>query len=271
MDGAITPHELTLPANRLLEQHAPMMDRLNERMPALVKQTAVYQRRQSQFMDNLLTVNQPTPVRRLRQILAEISRASAALHEAEISLKKKQIKQRIYLRDAGQEGDELKSELLCIKAHAMMSQIEATLPVVGAAVRKIAAMIEQHDSIMASMGKAPGDHVSEREFEEQEEEFHIKTAFTQALTAARARGGSIDEGNHIYLQQIGISGAAAQFEIQSLLSAEVQIVAEGGTPGYDLVMAFLERVYLKFKGCSASLQESKGMLECSDFALLEAE
>ena len=265
-------YALTLPEthdHELVQKHTSMMGRLQERMPAIIEQTAVYQRRQSQFMDNVFTVSQPTPIRRLRQILSEINRATEAFREVEYNLKKKQIKKRILLRDVELEKDELKAELMYLKIRRIDVQIESSIPVVASAVRKVTALIEQHDSIMMSMGKEPSEQITEEEFEIQEEEYHIKTAFTQGLTAARARGGAIDEGNHIYFQQLGVNGTAAQFEVQKFLGREGKMIAEGQEPNYEMVTDFLEEMYQKFKGCSRKILESKGMIERSQFALLE--
>ena len=269
-DDTSKSYALTLPeTSALIQKHAPMLAMLQERMPAIIEQTAVYQRRQSQFMDGILTINQPTPIRRLRQILSEINRSIEAFRAAEYRLKKQQVKRRIYLRDAEIEKDSLKAELLYLKADNTQTLIQSALPVVAAAVRKVTALIEQHDSIMISMGKEPTDHITEEEYEKQEEEYHIKTAFTQALTAARSRGGGIDEGNHIYLQQLGINGAHEQYEIQMFLTKEAKTFADQKIPKYNMVTSFLEDMYQKFKGCSTQIQEYKGMLDRSNFALLE--
>ena len=262
-------NELTLPeTSALLKQHAPMVEFVQDNLPRIVEQTNIYQKRQSQFMDNMLTVAQPTPIRRLRQILSEINRKVGAFREAKYGLRKNQIKKQMFLRDADKESDPLKADLLRLKAERCQSNIDGTLPVVAGAIRKVTALIEQHDSIMQSMGKFPGDVITEAEFEAQEEEYHIKTAFTQGLTAARARGGTIDEGNHIYLQQLGINGAAAACEVQRFLNREA-IAFRNSEPTYGMVTDFLEEMYQKFKGCSSELAEHKGMLEKSEIALLE--
>ena len=49
--------------------------------------------------------------------------------------------------------------------------------------------------------------------------YHVMTCLKQALNAARARGGVIDEGNLIYLFDMGINSAQAQAEIYAYLEA----------------------------------------------------
>ena len=73
------------------------------------------------------------------------------------------------------------------------------------------------------------------------------TAFNQALTAARARGGLIDEGNHIYLFQLGINGALAQAEVTSLLAAEQEALNNNIAPSHEGVIKWLNLVADKFE------------------------
>jgi hypothetical protein len=73
------------------------------------------------------------------------------------------------------------------------------------------------------------------------------TAFNQALTAARSRGGLIDEGNHIYLFQLGINGAVAQREITAFLEAEQEALNTGMAPTHEAIVTWLNLVADKFE------------------------
>ena len=84
------------------------------------------------------------------------------------------------------------------------------------------------------------------------------TAMKQALTAARSRQGFIDEGNNIYLQDMGINGATAQAMIFQYLKKEKDIFDAGKEPSHELTMEFLESCYEKFKGCSLQYSEKRG-------------
>ena len=86
------------------------------------------------------------------------------------------------------------------------------------------------------------------------------TAFSQALHAARSRGGVIDEGNLIYLFHIGINGAVAQAEVSSLLQQEDVLLREGKAPTHSHTMAWLEAVADRFAGSSAQNAASRGLL-----------
>ena len=94
--------------------------------------------------------------------------------------------------------------------------------------------------------------------EKEEEKYHIMTVMKQALTAARSRQGFIDEGNNIYLQDMGINGATAQALIFQYLKKEKDIFDAGKEPSHELTMEFLESCYEKFKGCSLKYSEKRG-------------
>lgn len=99
----------------------------------------------------------------------------------------------------------------------------------------------------------------EVDFEAEEERYHVMTAFNQALIAARSRGGTVDEGNHIYFQQIGINGASAQREVRNHLTSEGKMIHENREPTHNMVLGFLNAVAEKYEGCSKVYAEKKGM------------
>ena len=84
------------------------------------------------------------------------------------------------------------------------------------------------------------------DYELDQTRYHIMTAFNQALTAARSRGGLIDEGNHIYLFQLGISGASAQREVTALLEAEQEALNAGLEPSHSALIEWLNRLADKY-------------------------
>ena len=69
----------------------------------------------------------------------------------------------------------------------------------------------------------------------------------QALHAARASGGRIDEGNYIYLFDIGINGATAQVLLTEYLMQEEELIKEGRYPTQEMTLQFLEKCYKVFK------------------------
>jgi hypothetical protein len=95
------------------------------------------------------------------------------------------------------------------------------------------------------------------------------TAFNQALTAARARGGLIDEGNHIYLFQLGINGALAQAEVTSFLEAEQNALNEGIAPSHDGIVKWLNLLADRFEQAPEQYAAQRNMQTFNDSLLLE--
>ena len=80
----------------------------------------------------------------------------------------------------------------------------------------------------------------------------------QALNAARARGGVIDEGNLIYLFDMGINSAQAQAEIYSYLQMENKLMNEGKAPTHEMTMRWLEACADKWEGDPQKFAERRG-------------
>mgnify|MGYP005749353163 FL=1 len=91
------------------------------------------------------------------------------------------------------------------------------------------------------------------------------TCMKQALNSARPRGGMIDEGNMIYIFDLGISGAQAQLEVVNYLEAENEIVKSGKEPTHEMTMRWLEACAERWANDSKVFAERRG------FKLLDEE
>ena len=239
-----------------LEQHLPMMNIIKENLPAINEGINNFGKSQSQFMDCMLTVAHPSPIRNLRQILSEVNRSMEALREANFNIKRKEIEIKKYKRQLETEQDELERELIQVEIDDKLSSLEVTKGYISGAIRKITNHIVQYNSILESLGIKSFDEI---DFESEEEKYHIMTAFAQAITAARAHGGIVDEGNGIYFYQIGINGTAAQAEITGLLVLEHEYIKSGKIPPHEIILKFLNDMAEKYKGCSTQYAKYKGM------------
>ncbi len=270
-----------------LPEHTKMISMINENYPEIQRATSLFGKSQSQFMDNFLTVTQPTALRSVRQILAEINKSKSALDEAKFKRAKSEVQIKILERDIEEVTDPLKRELIQIKIDQKKSQLENGIVYISGAIRKIANYIEQYNSILKSKNIK---EFNEIDFEEDEERYHIMTAFNQGTIAARSRNGIIDEGNHIYFQQIGINGASAQMEVNVYLAMEgklfkdkqnaiqeaykskqpIEPFLEMPEPTHDMYMQFLNNMGDKYKGVSKEYAVYKGMTgEVTELASLK--
>jgi len=250
-------YEVTKISNSLPTQYKNMLQEISDYFPVIAKATKAYNKTQSQFMDNMMTLSQPTELRSLRQILAEVNKSKMALDEAYFGIEKKRIDIKKKERLLTKETDEFEQELLGVEIAELESQISNTMGYVEGAIRRISAYMNQYKTILTYLDK---EEVTEEDFEKDEERYHIMKAFEQALCAARSRQGTIDEGNHIYFYQIGVNGTAAQVEVMKYLEQEGKEVAEGNSPTHDNTWQWLHRMSDKYSGCAQKLQDNKHMV-----------
>jgi len=253
----------------LSTQYGQMLAIVQESEQAVALATAQHGTGHSQFqyatIDCSGPVAGPTKLRNWRQVLAVIEHTRDALDEAAFKLREARIKEAIFAEKAG-KIDGPQSELLRIKADKEASHAGMIERSMAGAIRKLVTYTlqfrELERQIRAELGKPDDEPITEEDFERDEERFHIMKVFQQAIQAARGNG-RIDHGNMIYFDDLGIPGVMAQEEVGKFFETERRYrelnpshVAEV----YGLQLDFLEAMARKFKGCSASLARSRGLL-----------
>jgi hypothetical protein len=214
-----------------------MLQNIQDRMPAVTRDTSNFHKSHSQFMSVTLDVTAITPIRSIKHTLAEIDRTKSALQEAYIGLRKKQNELKKKERDLEASTDPLDRELLEIEILELNSHLEGTQNHVNGALRKMNFMVNQHKQLLEVVGK---NEITEEDYEKEEARYHIMTCMKQALNAARSRNGMIDEGNLIYLFDLGINAAQAQAEVFAYLNMENQLISNGNAPTHEMTMRWLE-------------------------------
>jgi hypothetical protein len=247
------------------KQHKSMLTEVQKNLPQVEKLSSNFGKTQSQFMDNMLTTSHPTPIRNVRQMLAEINKSLDALKEAYYKNEKEKVYIKKLQRDLKSEKDELEKELIEIKIEEKLTKLETGKKYIAGAIRKIHNYQTQYNSILKTLGVKSFDEI---DFEKEEEEYHIKKAFEQGLNAARSNGGRIDEGNQIYLTQLGINGTLAQKNVVGYLMWEENELKEGREITAEDQWRFLDDMYHKFKGSAKKYAAKKGMSLTTETALL---
>jgi len=250
------------------QKHNELLISISKDLPIINKLSENFGKTQSQFMDNMLTTSHPTPIRNIRQILAEINKSIEALKESYYKNRKKEVEVKILERDLEKEEDELKKELLGVEIEEKLVQLETSKKYIQGAIRKIANYKDQYNNILKHLNVSSIDEI---DFEKEEEEYHIKKAFEQGLNAARANGGRIDEGNQIYLTQLGINGTVAQTCVTGYLLLEQNLIKEGKEVDAELQWKFLDDMYKKFKGSAEKYANKKGLNLFNKNSLLSLE
>ena len=218
-------------------EYSLMLKNIQDRMPAVERDTSNFHKSHSQFMTVTLEVTAITPIRSIKHTLAEIDRTRSALQEAYIGLRKKQNELKKKERDLDASTDALDRELMEIEILELNSHLEGTQNHVNGALRKMNFLVNQHAQLLERVGKS---EITEEEYELEESKYHIMTCMKQGLNAARSRNGMIDEGNLIYLFDLGINAAQAQAEVFAYLNMENEIISKGNAPTHEMTMRWLE-------------------------------
>ena len=239
------------------KEYKQMLTNINATLPAIKESSSNFYKSHSQFMGVMLDVTAITPIRSVKHTLAELDKTRMALEEAQLKMMKKDIELRQKEKKLadGDFKDELERELLeteILEVKVNMNNIQNS---VSGAIRKMNFFTNQYKSILKKLGK---DDITEEEYEKEESRYHVMTCMKQALNAARARGGVIDEGNLIYLFDMGINSAQAQAEIYAYLDMENKLMKEGKAPTHEMTMTWLEACADKFSGESVKFAERRG-------------
>ena len=239
------------------KEYKQMLTNINTSLPAIKQSSSNFYKSHSQFMGVMLDVTAITPIRSVKHTLAELDKTRMALEEAQLKMMKKDIELRQKEKKLadGDFKDELERELLeteILEVKVNMNNIQNS---VSGAIRKMNFFTNQYKSILKKLGK---DDITEEEYEKEESRYHVMTCLKQALNAARARGGVIDEGNLIYLFDMGINSAQAQAEIYAYLEMENKLMKEGKAPTHEMTMQWLEACADKFSGEAEKFAERRG-------------
>ena len=241
-------------------EYKSMLANIAEKAPAIAKASSNFYKSHSQMMSVTLDVTAITPIRSIKHTLAEIEKTKSALQEGYFRMKKEEVKLKKLERKLGEETDDLEFEMLEIKINEKQANAASSRSYVEAAVRKLNFFTNQYDNLMKKIGK---DELTEADYELEEVKYHIMTCMKQSLNSARPRGGVIDEGNMIYLFDLGINAAQAQLEVMAYLSWEKELIDQGKAPDHHHTVQWLEACADKWAHCPSAFAESRG------FAILD--
>ena len=242
-----------LPADK--PEYGKMLSDIQVNMPAIKEASSNFYKSHSQFMGVTVDITALTPLRSAKHTLAEIDQTRSSLTAAYIGAKKQKNKLDKLLSRLEQTTDRIEKERLGILIEEKNIHIEENRNLVGGAVRKLSFFISQYNNLLIKIGK---DTITEEDYEKEEVKYHIMTAIKQALTAARARNGIIDEGNHIYLFELGINGAQAQLEFDAYFHTEMELLKEGSAPTHEMTLQWIEALAEKWAQNPIYFAERRG-------------
>ena len=239
------------------KEYKQMLTNINSSLPAIKKSSSNFYKSHSQFMGVMLDVTAITPIRSVKHTLAELDKTRMALEEAQLKMMKKdtELRKKEKELEDGKYDDQFERESLEIEILEMKVNMSNIQNSISGAIRKMNFFTNQYKSILKKLGK---EDITEEEYEKEESNYHVMTCMKQALNAARARGGVIDEGNLIYLFDMGINSAQAQAEIYAYLKMENDMMAQGKAPTHEMTMQWLEACAAKFSKDAEAFAERRG-------------
>ena len=244
--------------NALVEikpEYKTMLKNIDKKMPVVQEACSNFYKSHSQFMGVTLDVTAITPIRSIKHTLAEVDKTKNALQEAHIKMQKKAVELKMKQRELLECQDDLQREMLEVEILEIQTHSVNAQNSVQGAIRKLNFFINQYNSLLKHLGV---DEITEEMYEREENRYHIMTAMKQALSSARPRGGIIDEGNMIYIFDLGISGAQAQAEIFAYLQTENQLMKKGKAPTHEMTMRWLEACADKWEKDPQKFAERRG-------------
>ena len=236
-------------------EYKTMLKNIDEKMPVIQEATSNFHKSHSQFMGVTLDVTAITPVRSIKHTLAEVDKTKSALQEAHIRMQKKAVELKMKQRELLECQDDLDREMLEIEILELQTHSINAQNSVQGAIRKMNFFVNQYNSLLKHLGV---NEITEEMYEKEENRYHIMTAMKQDLSSARPRGGIIDEGNMIYIFDLGISGAQAQAEVFAYLNAENELMKEGKAPTHEMTMRWLEACADKWEKDPQKFAERRG-------------
>ena len=240
----------------LNQKYKDMLTHISNTMPSINKTSSNFYKSHSQFMNVMLDVTAITPIRSIKHTLAEINKTKIALEETHLKLQENTImikKREKQLED--ENLDELEKEHIELKILKLKVNGANTLNAIQGAVRKFSFFTTQYKSLLKSLNKKD---ITEQEYEEEEVKYHIMTCMKQALTSARSRNGLIDEGNLIYLFDMGINSAVAQKQVITYLERENEMMKNNENPTHEMTLKWLEHCAELFKNDSKKFADRRG-------------
>jgi hypothetical protein len=183
--------------------------RVNSILEEIKPSFAIFNRSHSNFTWKTMTIGgEYTPLRRLRQISAELSRKKDALIEAKYAYLSRIKQAEIKYDEAEKEQDPLRKEYKMLKAEELQEKAEMVhKPYLGAMkdVLELGNLYKQtKELILNKYGK-----LDEEVFEIEEAKYWVIRAFAQGLRGIR-QAGTINAGDQELLEHIGLDPSTIQ-------------------------------------------------------------
>lgn len=225
------------------------LQKVSQNLPIISEKTKNFGRNNSQTTLSMMTLtmmNGQSPMRMIRQVLAELEQKKLALAESQVTHAKlmRDIEE---LKNKDGNLDSVEQAEFRFK-HVQLDNIEEKI---GGALKDVAVLIEAYENIK---NKHNIDDWDEETFEREEKKHHIRRGFEllyrNILHQGRAHESSIE-----YLQQYGVHVQPALVEVvQYIESVNEKLKTNCVITGADMEN-FLDAMAEKYKDCADEASE----------------
>tara|TARA_A100001035_G_scaffold146008_1_gene114781 strand:+ start:356 stop:1234 length:879 start_codon:yes stop_codon:yes gene_type:complete len=215
---------------------------VNEFLPELDEKTKFFDRNNSQStlsMMSLTMLNGHSPLRMLRQVLAETEKRKMALAEAQVShaqaLKKiDKLQEKVFL-----EPD---NKIAQAKLRAAFVGIESMESKINGSFKDIATLITAYNNMKENFGV---EDWTEEEFEESEKKHHVRRGF-ELMYRNLLDGGRASTSTIEYMQQYGVHPQVGFVEVQGYIAIVNELISKQQIPHSNHLEEFLDAMADKY-------------------------
>ena len=215
---------------------------VNEYLPELDEKTKFFDRNNSQStlaMMSLTMLNGHSPMRMMRQVLAETEKRKMALAEAQVSHAKA-------LRNIEKLQDKLFNDpdnnVLSAKLRAAFVGIEMMESKINGSFKDIATLINAYNNLKEAHGV---EDWSEEEFEESEKRHHVRRGF-ELMYRNLMDGGRASTATIEYMQQYGVHPQVGLTEVQGYIKVVSDMISKKQIPHSNHLEDFLDEMADKY-------------------------
>jgi len=190
-------------------------------------------------MMSLTMLNGHSPMRMMRQVLAETEKRKMALAEAQVSHAKA-------LRNIEKLQDKLFNDpdnnVLSAKLRAAFVGIEMMESKINGSFKDIATLINAYNNLKENHGVTDW---SEEEFEESEKRHHVRRGF-ELMYRNLMDGGRASTATIEYMQQYGVHPQVGLTEVQRYIKTVSDMIAHKEIPHSNHLEDFLDEMADKY-------------------------
>ena len=234
-----TTDEVTfsLPAVSADKINVAAVAKVNKHLPELEQKTRAFDRNNSQHTLSLMTLtmlNGQSPMRMMRQIMAEVEKRKSALAEAQVNHAK-----------ITQEIEELavKDDSVSMAEHRQKRfNLDMLDSKINGSFKDIATLIDAYENIKSKHGI---DDWDEETFEEEEKRHHVRRGF-ELMYRNLLDGGRANTATIEYLQQYGVHPQVSLAEVSGYIQHVTALIVDGTVPHANDLENFLDQMAEKY-------------------------